>query len=164
MIHILDHLTNNDILTKRQLGFLPKSSTSDVLITGLHDWYGFIEDMKSVVMALFDLSKAFDRVPHHPLLRKLGAFGLTFSPGSNPIVQIGPSWFLCTVLTLPKSLLHLVSPKALLSLGLSSFLSMSVIFASLLFLLIALLFYMLMLTTLYNLFLIPLTYLTSRLI
>ena len=28
-------------------------------------------------MALFDLSKAFDRVPHYPLLRKLGAVGLT---------------------------------------------------------------------------------------
>ena len=28
-------------------------------------------------MALFYLSKAFDRVPHHPLLRKLGAVGLT---------------------------------------------------------------------------------------
>ena len=28
-------------------------------------------------MALFDISKAFDRVPNHPLLRKLGAVGLT---------------------------------------------------------------------------------------
>ena len=75
--NILDHLANIDILTKRQFGFLPKSSTSDALITALHDWYGSIEDRKSIVMALFDLSKAFDRVPHHPLLRKLGAVGLT---------------------------------------------------------------------------------------
>ena len=53
--------------------FLPKSSTSDAFATALHDWYGCLKDRKSVVMALFDLSKAFDRVPQSPLLLKLGA-------------------------------------------------------------------------------------------
>ena len=70
----MDHLASNDILTKSQFGFLPKS---DALITALYDWCGSIEDRKSIVIALFDLSKAFDRVPHHLLLRKLGAYGLT---------------------------------------------------------------------------------------
>lgn len=37
-------------------------------------------------MALFDLSKAFDRVPHRPLIQKLGAVGLT-----GPIL----SWLRC---------------------------------------------------------------------
>ena len=79
MIHgnILQHLNINGILTKRQFGFLPKSSTTDALTTALHDWYGYLEDRKSVAMALFDLSKAFDRVPHGPLLLKLRAVGLT---------------------------------------------------------------------------------------
>ena len=39
-------------------------------------------------MALFDLSKAFDRVPHHPFLRKLGALGLT-----GPILSWLKSYF-----------------------------------------------------------------------
>ena len=123
-------------MTAHQFGFLPKSSTSDALITALHDWYGSIEDKKSIVMALFDLFKAFDHVSHHPLLWKLGAVGLTvqFSPGSNTIC---PSWFLCTVLTLTLTLLFLVFRKAL-SLDLCFFLSMSMIFASLTFLQIAL--------------------------
>ena len=82
--NILCHLNTNGILTNRQFGFLPKSSTSDALATALHDWYGYLEDRKSVAMALFDLSKAFDRVPHRPLLLKLGAVGL-----SGPL----HSWF-----------------------------------------------------------------------
>ena len=56
---------------------MPKSTTSEALTTALHDWYGYLKDRKSVAMALFDLSKAFDRVPHSPLLLKLGAVGLS---------------------------------------------------------------------------------------
>ena len=52
--NILEHLVSNGILTKRQFGFLPRSSTSDALITGSN------EDRKSIVMTLFDLSKAFE--------------------------------------------------------------------------------------------------------
>ena len=59
------------------LDFLPKSTTSEALTTALHDWYGYLEDRKSVAMALFDLSKAFDRVLHSLLLLKLGAVGLS---------------------------------------------------------------------------------------
>ena len=66
---ILCHLKSNGILTDHQLrGFLPKSSTLDALATALHDWYGCLEHRKSVTMALFDLSKAFDCVPHSPHL------------------------------------------------------------------------------------------------
>ena len=75
--HILAHLNFNNILTKQQFGFLPKSSTSDALLTALHDWYGHLENRTSVAVALFDLSKAFDKVPHHPLLLKLQSVGIT---------------------------------------------------------------------------------------
>ena len=75
--NILRYLNTKGILTNRQFGLLPKSSTSDALTTTLHDWYGYFEDRKSVAVALFDLSKAFDKVPHSPLLLKLGAVGLS---------------------------------------------------------------------------------------
>jgi len=82
--HILQHLHVNNILTPRQFGFLPKSSTSDALITALRDWYNALEKRHSVAVALFDLTKAFDRVPHGPLLLKLRSVGIT-----GPLL----SWF-----------------------------------------------------------------------
>ena len=116
-------------------------------------------------MALFDLSKAFDRVPHHPLLRKLGAVGL-----SIPILSWLKSYLsnrsqLVSVHGVDSDPVPVISgvPKAL-SLGLYSFLSMSMIFASLTFLLIALWSYMLMILLSTSLFLILLTLLTSKLI
>ena len=74
--HILAHLHSNNVLTKQQFGFLPKSSTSDALLTALHDWYRHLENRNNVAVTLFDLSKAFDKVPHHPLLLKLRSVGI----------------------------------------------------------------------------------------
>ena len=76
-ISILYHLNTNVFLQTGNLDFCPKSSTSDAPTTALHDWYGYLEDRKSVAMALFDLSKAVDKVPNSPLLLKLGAVGLS---------------------------------------------------------------------------------------
>ena len=78
LIHqnILQHLRTNNILTPRQYGFLPQSSSSDALTTALHDWYLCLEKRKDIALALFNLTKAFDRVPHGPLL-KLGSVGIT---------------------------------------------------------------------------------------
>ena len=104
---VLQHLNSNNILSDRQFGFLPKSSTTDALTTALHEWYGHLEGnlnlqdsialttalhewyghlegRKSIAMALFDLSKAFDRVPHRPLVHKLRAVG---------VVGLRLSWF-----------------------------------------------------------------------
>ena len=62
LIHqnILQHLRINNILTPRQFGFLPQSSTSDALTTALHDWYLTLEKRKDIAVALFDLTKAFE--------------------------------------------------------------------------------------------------------
>ena len=74
---MLHHLNLNKVLTPHQFGFLPKSSTADALLTALNDWYIHLENRKSVAVALFDLSKAFDKVPHSLLLLKLRAVGVT---------------------------------------------------------------------------------------
>ena len=81
---VLQYLNSKNILTDRQFGFLPNSSTTDALTTALHEWYGHLEGRKSIAMALFDLSKAFDRVPHRPLVHKLRAVGV-----AGPLL----SWF-----------------------------------------------------------------------
>ena len=61
---VVQHLFINNILSDRQFGFLPRSSTTDALTTALHEWHSHLDEHKSVAMTLFDLSKAFDRVPH----------------------------------------------------------------------------------------------------
>ena len=40
---VLQHLYSNNILSDRQFGFLPKSSTTGALTTALHEWYGHLE-------------------------------------------------------------------------------------------------------------------------
>ncbi len=75
--HILFHLQDNNLLTNRQFGFLPRSSTSDALLTAFHDWYSNIEARRDVAVGLFDLAKAFDKVPHRLLLQKLNALGIS---------------------------------------------------------------------------------------
>ena len=77
--NILQHLRINNIFTPLQFCFLPQSSTSDALTTALHDWYLTLEKRKDIAVALFDLTKAFDRVLHGTLLLKLRFVGITGS-------------------------------------------------------------------------------------
>ncbi|XP_072021089.1 carbohydrate sulfotransferase 11-like [Amphiura filiformis] len=57
-----------NLLTERQFGFLPNSSTTDALLTAILDWHNAVEARKDVVVALYDLAKAFNKVPHRLLL------------------------------------------------------------------------------------------------
>ncbi len=63
-----------DILSEHQWGFLPGRSTVTALITAFDDMLHYMED------GSLDLRKAFDSVPHAPLLRKLKKIGLN-QPG-----------------------------------------------------------------------------------
>ena len=73
---ILHHLTSNSLLSPSQHGFLPnRSCTTNLLIfmdslTEARD-VGLISDA-----VFFDFAKAFDRVPHAPLLSKMHALGI----------------------------------------------------------------------------------------
>lgn len=73
---IMAHLLDNNLISRAQHGFLPrKSCTTNMLLfmdslTQAHD-DGLITDA-----IFFDFAKAFDKVPHKPLLRKLAAYGI----------------------------------------------------------------------------------------
>ncbi|KAG5454452.1 Ras- protein Rab-8A [Clonorchis sinensis] len=73
---ILDHLTSNNLISQAQHGFLPnRSCVTNMLVfmdslTQAKD-EGLISDA-----IFFDFSKAFDRVPHVPLLHKLESYGI----------------------------------------------------------------------------------------
>jgi hypothetical protein len=73
---ILRHLTSNSLLSESQHGFLPnRSCTTNLLIfmdslTEARD-AGLVSDA-----VFFDFAKAFDKVPHAPLLSKMHALGI----------------------------------------------------------------------------------------
>ena len=59
-----------------QWGFLPGRSTTHALLSAAHDWLSSMEDDHEMGAVFFDLTKAFDSVPHRKLISKLRAIGL----------------------------------------------------------------------------------------
>ena len=72
---IMKHLNDYNILTDCQQGFRKKRSTEMQLILTLHDMAKAIQS-SSIHAVLLDFAKAFDKVPHRRLLRKLQLYGI----------------------------------------------------------------------------------------
>ena len=72
----MDHFTRNHLLTITQHGCLPnKSCVSNMLL--FMDSLTQVKDQGRISDAIFfDFAKAFDSVPHKPLLHKLQAYGI----------------------------------------------------------------------------------------
>ena len=73
---INSHLAENHPLSNCQWGFQPGKSTVSALIECTHDWFLQLEKQKEIGAVFFDFRKAFDTVPHQPLLDKLHRLGL----------------------------------------------------------------------------------------
>ena len=73
---IASHLETNP-LSDSQWGFRLGRSTVSALLTVI-EWLRILEDGKESCAILFDYRKAFDSVPHRPLMGKL--FSLNVSP------------------------------------------------------------------------------------
>ena len=82
--HLYNFLMETGFLYKFQSGFRPGDSTINQLIFLVHKIYEALEDGKEVRAVFLDISKAFDKVWHAGLLRKLEAFGV-----QSPLLQ----WF-----------------------------------------------------------------------
>ena len=68
---ISDHLKVNAPISDQQWGFSPGKSTTSALLSFTHDCSEALDNGKEVAAIFFDLSKAFDSVPHLLLLTKL---------------------------------------------------------------------------------------------
>ena len=68
---IFKHLCSISPISTRQFGFLPGRSTVSVLLTLSNDVLDSLDKGQEIISVFFDLSKAFDSVPHAPLLQKL---------------------------------------------------------------------------------------------
>ena len=72
-------LSHNSLLSNSQFGFRPCSSTQEALIAATTSWHKYLDEKQSVAAVFFDLSKAFDSVPHLGILRVLTRVGVTGS-------------------------------------------------------------------------------------
>ena len=75
----MSFLLTNSILSRSQFGFRPASSTHEAIISATGDWHQHLDSKKNVAAVFFDLSKAFDTVPHHGLLNALSKIGISGS-------------------------------------------------------------------------------------
>ena len=70
------YLVNEDILTSRQYGFRPASTTIDCLVDLIEEITASLDKGDYAVSLFLDLSKAFDTVNHQILLNKLAYCGI----------------------------------------------------------------------------------------
>ena len=73
---VLCHLTENQLLTKSQFGFIPGRSATIQLLSYLDNSINSIVNGKVTDTIYFDFAKAFDTVPHRRLLKKLARYGI----------------------------------------------------------------------------------------
>ena len=68
---VFEHLAERKLLSVDQWGFCPGKSTVTALTSTFHNVFQLLEAGFDVSLVFFDLRKAFDSVPHLPLLQKL---------------------------------------------------------------------------------------------
>ena len=68
---ITEHFTEARQLSNNQWGFQAGKSTTTALLSVVNEWYQMLEHGGDIGAIFFDIRKAFDSVPHQPLLDKL---------------------------------------------------------------------------------------------
>ncbi len=79
---IIDHMTQNGLLTDAQYGFRSGRSCALQLLEVLEDWTAQIDAGLPVDCIYLDYKKAFDSVPHERLLLKMQAHGIQGNIGN----------------------------------------------------------------------------------
>ena len=74
--HIMKYLEQCNIFTDLQHGFRAKRSTVTQLVSTIYEMSSAINNDATVHATILDFEKAFDKVPHQRLLRKLQCYGI----------------------------------------------------------------------------------------
>ena len=72
----VEHLEDHYPLSDCQWGFRPGRSTVSALLSITHEWLRLLESGYDICAIFLDYKKAFDSVPHAPLINKLRRIGL----------------------------------------------------------------------------------------
>ena len=73
---VSNHLALSSPISAFQWGFMPNRSTASALCILTHDCLKCLDEGSEIGSVFFELRKAFDSVPHTPLLDKLSALQL----------------------------------------------------------------------------------------
>ena len=73
---IVKHMTENDLFSKAQHGFIKGKACVTQLLEFLEDISQAIDNGEDVDVVYLDFCKAFDKVPHKRLLKKLHGYGI----------------------------------------------------------------------------------------
>ena len=76
-VHILNHLSKNNLLADVQYGFRHARSTADVLTVISHRISEALDSTYDARAIALDISKVFDQVWHNGLLHKLSSYGIS---------------------------------------------------------------------------------------
>ena len=75
--HIVQHMVSNQLFSEKQFGFIKGRSTVLQLIRALEEWTEALDTGKAVDCIYADFKKAFDKVPHRRLLKKIRSYGIS---------------------------------------------------------------------------------------
>ena len=73
---IVEHLEHSAPISPKQWGFISFKSTISALIKVVDDWSRALDQEFEVCIVFFNISKAFDTVPHLPLLQQMEKLNL----------------------------------------------------------------------------------------
>ena len=73
---IMKHLETNSILCNNQYGFRARRSCESQLLLTIDDFARALNNRLQVDIGILDFSKAFDKVPHARLVKKLDYYGI----------------------------------------------------------------------------------------
>ena len=75
--NIMQYVSEHDIITDFQHGFLPEKSCRSNLLTMMNQLTEAMDNGFDIDLIYLDFAKAFDSVPHNRLLLKLEKYGIT---------------------------------------------------------------------------------------
>ena len=75
-VMVLGHLTNHDLLSPRQYGFISGRSTVTQLLCYLEECIEIIVGKVSWILFIWIVAKAFDTVPHQRLINELNSYSI----------------------------------------------------------------------------------------